>query len=959
MTIETLGAALEQINRLFAGQSITGFSDSQLLDRFVAARDGQAFEALVARHGPLVLNVCRGILKDPNDAEDAFQATFLILVKKSDTFRGPVALGPWLYQVAFRVAIRANAVALRRRICERRAGEMAAATSKSEPALHDEQWKPLHEELARLPEKFRRPLVLCDLQRVPQDRAARDLSLSQRTLQRRLSAGRVRLKARLIRRGLVPAGAAILTSTVFPEAQAAVPPEWGEAIVRAALAMVNHTTTAGIVSASARELTHSVARTLLLHTVAMASTSLLAAGLVAWGAFAMLTSLSDDASEKTTEAPDSVVARRADTVVPQPGQQTPETPGKVRIRGRVVGPEKQPVSGAKLYATVSHGFRREPFPAAESAKTAPDGRFDFTVPKSASDDDKPVVAAMAADSGVAWADVPTDAHDGEFTLQLVRDLPLNGEIIDLEGKPVKGALLRVLEISAVPSNVLGFWLKSPDDLKESVQARFEKEAGPVDVIDVSAFVLTAKTDADGRFKISGVGHNRTVRLQIDGPAIASQYVEVVTLPGVPIAGKFQRKLGSTTYYGSYFRHVAAPTKPVVGMVRDKDTRQPLAGFTVESNKLANDPVPGRNIVQTATDELGRYRLSGLPKGEGNKIRLLPRGDEPYLSVHALVPDTPGLDAVTVDFEVKRGIWIEGKVTDKHTSEPVQAYVDYFALAKNPNIRDHPGFDGTIAPTWGVATKADGSFRLVGLPGPGLIAVFYTGQHLPAQHRDDEYGSTEPFIDAAPRSLGLLRNYTALARIDPAVGARSIKRDVTLDPGSTFKGRLEAPDGSPLIGARSFGLTDRDDGQTVLKNAGFTVWAFDPRRPRDVFFQHPEKGLVGMLEPPKETGGTVLVKMKPGSTISGRLVDADGKPRADMKMKVRFRLRGNALHLDSADFFSNHIATDRDGRFRAVGLLPGHEFSLKDYESGELPLGKAPAPGQTKDIGDVRMNMWPR
>ncbi len=134
MTIETLGAALEQINRLFAGQSVTGFSDSQLLDRFVAARDGQAFEALVARHGPLVLNVCRGILKDPSDAEDAFQATFLILVKKSGTFRGHVALGPWLYQVAHRVAIRASAVALRRRVCERRAGEMAAATSKSEPA---------------------------------------------------------------------------------------------------------------------------------------------------------------------------------------------------------------------------------------------------------------------------------------------------------------------------------------------------------------------------------------------------------------------------------------------------------------------------------------------------------------------------------------------------------------------------------------------------------------------------------------------------------------------------------------------------------------------------------------------------------------------------------------------------------------------------------------------------------
>src|SRR6267154_6875 len=105
MAIETLGAALRQINRLWADGSITGFSDGQLLERFVFGHDAAAFEALVAHHGPMVLSVCRGILKDPNDAEDAFQATFLILVKKSAAFRGHVSLGPWLYRVAHRVAI--------------------------------------------------------------------------------------------------------------------------------------------------------------------------------------------------------------------------------------------------------------------------------------------------------------------------------------------------------------------------------------------------------------------------------------------------------------------------------------------------------------------------------------------------------------------------------------------------------------------------------------------------------------------------------------------------------------------------------------------------------------------------------------------------------------------------------------------------------------------------------------
>ncbi len=114
MAIETLGAALRQINRLFADGAVTGLSDAQLLERFVGRRDATSFEALVARHGPMVLSVCRGILRDPNDADDAFQATFLILVKKAGSIRGNVVLGGWLYRVAHRVAIQANVAAARR-----------------------------------------------------------------------------------------------------------------------------------------------------------------------------------------------------------------------------------------------------------------------------------------------------------------------------------------------------------------------------------------------------------------------------------------------------------------------------------------------------------------------------------------------------------------------------------------------------------------------------------------------------------------------------------------------------------------------------------------------------------------------------------------------------------------------------------------------------------------------------
>ena len=103
------GATLRQIDRLFSEGTIAGLSDRQLLERFLTRRDASAFEAMVARHGPMVLAVCRGVLRDEHATEDAFQATFLILVRKAGAIRGRAALGGWLYRVAHRVAVQANA----------------------------------------------------------------------------------------------------------------------------------------------------------------------------------------------------------------------------------------------------------------------------------------------------------------------------------------------------------------------------------------------------------------------------------------------------------------------------------------------------------------------------------------------------------------------------------------------------------------------------------------------------------------------------------------------------------------------------------------------------------------------------------------------------------------------------------------------------------------------------------
>src|SRR5262249_34936148 len=209
---------------------------------------------------------------------------------------------------------------------------------------------------------------------------------------------------------------------------------------------------------------------------------------------------------------------------------------------------------------------------------------------------------------------------------------------------------------------------------------------------------------------------------------------------------------------------------------------------------------------------GRYRLVGMPKGEGNKIMLVPGDDQPYVPVHAEVPDAPGFDPVTIDFDLKRGVWIEGKVTDKATGKPVRASVEYFSIYENPNLRDYPGFDGTIAHdgTRVKSTKEDGSYRVVGLPGPGLVAVWAAGDDRRAPDRDDEYGGGGRGLSTAPFHLLHPTNYHALARVDPAKDAEKATRDVVLDPGETIKGTLVGPDGKPVTGARGYGLT-RDHG----------------------------------------------------------------------------------------------------------------------------------------------------
>jgi RNA polymerase sigma factor (sigma-70 family) len=221
---------LDTLHQLLRARRAAGTGDRELLARLVAGRDDAAFTELVRRYGPMVWGVCRRVLRHEQDAEDAFQATFVVLARKAGTVRAGSSLASWLYGVAHRVAVRARADAARRRRHECAAALPAGATAD---LRWDDVRAVLDEELARLPEHYRAPLLLCYLEGLTQDEAARALGWSDGTLRGRLQRGRERLRARLSRRGL-SLSAALCAGTLAADAAAAPPTALVAAALRAA-----------------------------------------------------------------------------------------------------------------------------------------------------------------------------------------------------------------------------------------------------------------------------------------------------------------------------------------------------------------------------------------------------------------------------------------------------------------------------------------------------------------------------------------------------------------------------------------------------------------------------------------------------------------------------------------------------------------------------------------------------
>jgi RNA polymerase sigma factor (sigma-70 family) len=942
MSSAQVGAVLRHIRQLAAARHDPERPDHQLLERFARHRDGDAFAALLRRHGPMVLGVCHSVLHNVHDAEDAFQAAFLLLARKAGSIRRREAVSGWLYRVAYRLAVRARATAARRRVHERRAAAMPPADPVLDLSLREVR-AVLLEELDGLPEQYRAPLVLCALEEKSREEAARLLGWSPSAVKGKLERGRELLRARLRRRGLVLSSGLCAAALALGSAPGRVSAALAESTLRAAVKVAaGGGAVAGVVLAEVAALVQGASQTMCTSKAKIATALVLAVSVAA----AACGVGKHQAAAADKPAPEqSRAAQPQEKGEPPPPDARPQPAADVTIevRGQVLDPDGKPVAGARLYLAKATPKGPAPSPRATSGD---DGRFKFPffkseLDKTHSDNSVPRVIAVAEGHGCAW--VKVGSAEKELTLRLVQDVPIRGRILDPDGKPVAGAKLTMIGVCAAKGGDLGYFLGGVS--VDRLQGLFEPGwAGPV---PGRPAVLT--TGADGRFKLAGVGRDRFVLFRLEGPGISTAEFAVVTR-----AGEKDGRL-----YGASFDYLASASRPIRGMVRDKDTRKPVPGVTIEGHGKPYVGLPTKAV----TDKEGRYELLGLAKSPRYQLEVKPP-DGLYFQRRAELTDTEGLGPLNGDVEmVQGGVTVRGKVMDKATGKPIaKARVDYHPLWQNPNVaRTLPGL---WYPRSETTTGPDGSYTLTVFRGAGVIGVAaprreaYMPAWLTLKERKDFFkvplfqDNNESFLsDAVGENLtgtGIDQVvYNALVLLEPGEKDEALVKDVALEAPRELKGRVVGPDGKPVSGTWVMGLFGFDE--ETLQGAEFTVRGLNPKmHGRQLVFFHKDKNLGFFV---KELRGDrsepLTIKLQPCGSFSGQLVDPGGQPLAQKRVGVQ----GGVLFGRGG---YQEVKTDKEGRFRAEGLVPGQGYRVFGYTSPRDFANVVVEPGQHKDLGDIKV-----
>ena len=785
------------------------------------------------------------------------------------------------------------------------------AASAEQSLLAREQAELLHEEIERLPRKFRLPVVLCYFEGLTVHEAARRLGWPHGTLRSRMARARERLRLSLTRRGIIMPSAAIAASLSARSASASISARLCETTSRAAIEFA----TGGSIAPLATALTRELLRRTLAQKVRVFAVSLWVLGAITTGAGYLTHALA-----RNEEPAVPLVANRA--VQPAQQQTGPPNPdaGRIVVTGRAITPDRKAVAGAHVAVVSSpqprpeHRFLRESEHSEMLGSAAADsnGRFRVALPQNAGERVGLTLLAHAPGWALTGKILGDDIPGSDLTITMVPEQIVRGRILDVQGQPVSGVRVRVSRYHTLPFN------------------------SPVEAL---SWPVPATTDEQGRFTIRGVDPNTAVELETASDRHAPQ------------AFTLDRRAAQT---GGHVITLAPAQVIDVRTTRAEDGK-PLPGVWVSILALQRRR-SSQLVTYARTDDRGLARI--IPAtGESFMIAADPPGNEPYLDEQTRVDWPKGALRHTVEIKLSRGIRVRGTITEEGSGKPVaSALVAYFQTTRN-----NPAFRRDQGQRRAAVTGPDGKFQIVVPAGPG---------HLLVRAAKSDY----LHLVAKAVDLGLSASShmypDAMATIDLKAGAAPDELNMRLRRGVTIAGQVIGPDGAPVASAIAVGCSYRpydavssalrsmssvatafpfspflvDAPKIKVRDGRFEIPGCDPEKRYTFYFLDREHQLGATVELSGKSNqnGPVTVQLEKCGSATVRFKDAQGNPVAghqpgnDSLLIMTGVLDypgadthagGSVLHTNLDTDRSRGLHSDADGRLTLMSLIPGAKYWL--------------------------------
>lgn len=951
-------------------------SDQQLLEKYLHQRDQEAFAELVRRHELSVLKACRQVLRSPVDVDDAFQATFLVLLRRARQIRWQPSIQGWLIAVAHRIAVRL-AISQKRSATVLKSYDISYESSDHKQPGAEVSWQEacavLHEELNGLRDAYRLPLLLCYLQGLSRDEAAEQLGWSLGSVKAGLERGRAQLKSRLERRGIT-LSAGLLTLLALPLSS--------EASILLAQRTVE--TLTGNISPKISTLAHQAIGSGLLWN----SRSAVLLTLI------LLTSATGLALAWTKQPLEFTSAPRSPITMPLvslPAEQTEA----ITVTGIVLDPLGAPAADSKVLIVKRRDSMRgrAAWPRPETgAITDAQGRFQLTV-------NYAQFHLIATRPGYGLDFVPMNAEKARqpVQLRLAEELPVQGVVTNETNQPLEGVQLSAIVLRKA----------SPDALEEGLQQMIQTgddnkpyQATSTDYLLLdSSSLFSTRSDTEGRFFLRGLPAGGLIQLAYEKKGLVSKAMNVALLKGLD--GKGTAKYGVTAEQldEAYLKRSAQSSGETIEQTRKRFQQRGytrtyegpsiniamkrgvrISGFV---RNLQGEPISGVSLYDfgtyrsdAITDEKGFYQLDDVKPSLDYTVEALPHGK--YLAAQASAMHRD-VGPIRIDFQLRAGTTLRGHVIDGKTGRGVRATIEAKPTPGNP-LLSKPN----VLTECSASTDDLGNFTMIAPAGDIIVTA------SPIWDTKQPY----PYVPATilPSHSGLLRNSTGNSKTVvfegqgrpywlqyayqllelPAEGETIV--ELTVSHGQERTLILHDPQGKPINSATMVSGLDQTARPVEIKQSNVQIVAMsDTEKGRNLFVMDRAGKRGAMVYLSTSDTNPLTVRLEPLASLTLRVVDGSSKPRAGFPIAIQPVLGPDrqqpggwprqSWQPETLQLFFPTFRTDQEGRVTLTDILPNVEFRLYSPQpDGTLQqfMGSSPnkftlQPGEQRNAGNFAVN----